>query len=201
MSSLETNIVIIVYGLILIFPTSTLHWWRNIIYSLKEGDKVHFPVTLKIRMRKGGYQDDSPKWRPSFGNPALKGKSREVSRPVQDLSCKWHGFAYTLFHSTSLRLFPISPWYWNKHPNSRSEWLGLHLGNQWDWLYTKCCKVHEVNQPNKRSRAVAQLSSATFGVVGSNSRSIGRQTCPSNCNAAPSPAPQLRCGAPAFTRW
>lgn len=34
--------------------------------------QVHFPVTLKIRMRKGGYWDDSPKWRPSFGNPAFK---------------------------------------------------------------------------------------------------------------------------------
>lgn len=131
----------------------------------------------------------------------LKSKSQVVSRPIQDLSCQWCESAYTLFHSTSLHPFPISPSYWNKHPNSRSEWLCLHLGNQWDWLYTKCYKVHKGNQPNKRRHAAAQPSSATFGVVRSNSRSAGRHMCPSNCNAVPSPAPQLRCGAPAFTRW
>lgn len=90
----------------------------------------------------------------------------------------------------------MSPCYWKKPPNSRSEWLCLHLGNQWDWLYTKCCKVHEVNQPNQRSHAVARLSSATFGVVWSNSRSTGRHVCPSDCNAVPSPAPQLSCRGP-----
>lgn len=41
--------------------------------------------------------------------PPVKSKSQVISRPVQDLSCKWHEFAYTLFHSTSLHLFPISP--------------------------------------------------------------------------------------------
>lgn len=202
LSSLETNIAIIFYGLILIFSTSTLHWWRNIIYSLKEGDiKYIFQLLWKSGWEKEGIgmillNGDLP-----LEIQPLKGTSQVVSRPVQDLSCKWPGFAYTLFHSASLHLFPTSPCYWNKHPNCRSEWLGLHLGNQWDWLYTKCCKVHEVNQPNKWSRAVAQLSSATFGVVGSNSRSTGRHVCPSNCSATPSPAPQLRCGVPAFTRW
>lgn len=41
--------------------------------------------------------------------PPVKSKSQVVSRPVQDLSCKWHEFAYTLFHFTSLHPFPISP--------------------------------------------------------------------------------------------
>lgn len=163
LTSLETNIVIIFYGLTLIFSTSTLHWWRNIIYSLKEGDiKYIFQLLWKTGWEKEGIgmillNGDLP-----LEIQPLKGKSQVVSRPVQDLSCKWHRFAYILFHSTSLHPFPISPCYWNKHPNSRSKWLGLHLGNQWDRLYTKCCKVHKVNQLNKRSRAVAQLSSATF---------------------------------------
>lgn len=126
--------------------------------------QVHFPVTLKNRMRKGGYRDDSPKWDLPLEIQPLKGKSQVVSRPVQDLSCKWHRFAYTLFHSTSLHPFPISPCHWNKHPNSRSKWLGLHLGNQWDQLYTKCCKVHKVNQPNKRSRAAAQPPQQPLGL-------------------------------------
>lgn len=202
LSSLEKNIVIIFYGPILIFSISTLHWWRNITYSLKEGDtKYVFQLLWKSGWEKEAIRmvllnEDLP-----LEIQLLKSKSQIVSRPVQDLSCQWHEFAYTLFHSTSLHPFPISPCYWSKHPNSRSEWLCLHLGNRWDGLYTKCCKVHEVNQLNRRSRTVAQLSSATFGAVWSNSRCADRHVCLSNCNAVPSPAPQLRCGAPAFTRW
>lgn len=170
------------------FSTSRLHWCRNIIYSLKEGDiKYIFQLLWK-----SGWEEEGTGMILLSGDlpleiQLLKSKSQVVSRPVQDLPLP-------SIHSPS-------PRYRNKHPNSRSEWFCLHLANQWDWLYTKCCKVHKINQPNKRSCAATQFSSATFGVVCSNSRSAGRHMCPSNCNAVPSPAPQLRCGVPAFTGW
>lgn len=193
LTSLETTIVIIFYGLTLIFSTSTLHWWRNIIYSLKEGDiKYIFQLLWKTGWEKEGIgmillNGDLP-----LEIQPLKGKSQVVSRPVQDLSCKWHRFAYTLFHSTSLHPFPISPCYWNKHPNSRSKWLGLHLGNQWDRLYTKCCKVHKVNQPNKRSRAVAQPPQQPLGLYRATADLLGGTCAP--WTAMPSPLLLLSSG-------
>lgn len=108
-SSLERNIVIIFYGLILIFSTSTLHWWRNIIYSLKEGDiKYIFQLLWKSGWEKEGIRMILLNWDLPLEIQPVKSKSQVASRPVQDLSCKWHEFAFTLFHSTSLHPFPIS---------------------------------------------------------------------------------------------
>lgn len=72
----------------------------------------------------------------------LKGTSQVVSRPVQDLSCKWPGFAYTLFHSASLHLFPTSPCYWNKHPNCRSDSVCTWGTSETDYTQSaaKCTK-------------------------------------------------------------
>lgn len=53
----------------------------------------------------------------------LKSKSQVLSRPVQNQSCKWHEFAYTLFHSTSLHPLPISPLL--EHASKQQEWVTL----------------------------------------------------------------------------
>ena len=137
--------------------------------------RVDFPVSLKVRTRKGGMI--LPKGDLPLEIQSWKGESEVVFRPVQDLSCKWHGFAYTFFRSTSLHPFPISCCDLKERSISRRKRLCLHLGNQWDWLYTKCCKVHKVNQLSEQSDSTVQFSLVTFGVICSNSRHIHGHTC------------------------
>lgn len=183
------------------FSTSTLHWWRNIIYSLKEGDiKYIFQLLWKSGWEKEGIGMIFLNWDLPLEIPPVKSKSQVVSRPVQDLSCKWHEFAYTLFPSTSLHPFPISPLL--EQASKQQEQVTLSAPGDpvrltiHKVLQSAQSKPAEQTKPRRRSALLSNL----WGCM-KQQQIYWQARVPSNSSAVPSPAPQLRCGAPAFTRW
>lgn len=183
LSSLETNIVIIFYGLILIFSTSTLHWWRNIIYSLKEEDiKYIFQLLWKSGWEKEGMgmillNGDLP-----LEIQPLKSKSRVVSRPLQDLSYRVCIHTIPFHFPPSTPHLPLSL---EQASKQQELWLGLHLGNQWDWLYTKCCKVHEVTQPSRRRAPSLSSAQQPWGLHGATADPLAGTCAPLTAKLPP----------------